>query len=75
MQTIRNICLKPSPDTTALKTICVSLASKPRCMDVLAQFVQVTMILHPLCHVLDSWRYEDETGMFRKSYIELPADP
>jgi mediator of RNA polymerase II transcription subunit 5 len=63
LQAVRSMSLKSPPDTSTLKSLCVALAGKPRCIDILMQFVSPAALLQPICQVLDNWRYEDETGI------------
>jgi hypothetical protein len=46
----------------SLKSICGLLSTKHRALDVILQFVPVTNLLQPLCHQLDTWKYEDDHG-------------
>jgi mediator of RNA polymerase II transcription subunit 5 len=58
----------------ALKSICGLLSTKPRALDVILQFVPVVSLLQPLCHQLDTWRYEDDHGkhlMDVKSWLNM----
>ena len=54
-----------------LKQMCSQLARKPLSLDVLLLFNKLEAILHPLCELLDSWRYDDDQGEYQPVYEEF----
>ncbi|KAL2753906.1 hypothetical protein ACRALDRAFT_1041677 [Sodiomyces alcalophilus JCM 7366] len=58
-------------DTMALKILCSQLAQKPLALDVILLFEKPAAILHPLCELLDSWKYEEDQGEYQPVYEEF----
>ncbi|KAF4613413.1 hypothetical protein G7Y89_g15474 [Cudoniella acicularis] len=58
-------------DTMSLKSLCSQLARKPSSLDVMLLFDKVTTILHPICELLDNWRYDDDQGEYQPVYEEF----
>lgn len=55
----------------ALKILCSQLARKPLALDVILLFEKPASILHPLCELLDSWKYEEDQGEYQPVYEEF----
>lgn len=60
-----------SKETISLKHICSQLAKKPLSLDVILLFEKPVNILHPLCDLLDNWRYDEEQGEYQPVYEEF----
>ncbi|KAF2966809.1 hypothetical protein GQX73_g6752 [Xylaria multiplex] len=60
-------------ETMTLKLLCSQLAKKPLSLDVMLLFSKPTAILHPLCEVLDNWRYDEDQGEYQPVYEEFGA--
>lgn len=58
-------------ETMTLKNICGQLAKKPQSMDVMLLFDKPATFLHPLCELLDSWRYDEDQGEYQPVYEEF----
>ncbi|KAI1391543.1 Med5-domain-containing protein [Hypoxylon trugodes] len=58
-------------ETMTLKLLCSQLAKKPLSLDVMLLFDKPITILHPLCVLLDSWRYEEDQGEYQPVYEEF----
>lgn len=54
-----------------LKNICSHLARKPLSFDVILLFNKPATILHPLCELLDAWKYEEDQGEYQPVYEEF----
>ncbi|KAI1503562.1 mediator complex subunit Med5 [Biscogniauxia marginata] len=63
--------LSSNKETMPLKTLCSQLAKKPLSLDVLLLFNKPTAILHPLCELLDNWRYDEDQGEYQPVYEEF----
>lgn len=55
----------------SLKMLCSQLARKPLALDVILLFDKPATILHPLCELLDNWRYEEDQGEYQPVYEEF----
>ncbi|GAP89110.1 putative mediator of RNA polymerase II transcription subunit 5 [Rosellinia necatrix] len=60
-------------ETMSLKHLCSQLAKKPLSLDVMLLFGKPAVILHPLCEVLDNWRYDEDQGEYQPVYEEFGA--
>lgn len=60
-------------ETMSLKQLCCQLAKKPLSLDVMLLFGKPEAILHPLCDVLDNWRYDEDQGEYQPIYEEFGA--
>ncbi|KAI0810637.1 mediator of RNA polymerase II transcription subunit 5 [Xylaria sp. FL0064] len=60
-------------ETMTLKLLCSQLAKKPLSLDVMLLFGKPATILHPLCEVLDNWRYDEDQGEYQPVYEEFGA--
>ncbi|KAK2065738.1 mediator complex subunit Med5 [Colletotrichum caudatum] len=58
-------------ETMSLKLLCSQLAQKPLSLDVMLMFEKPGTILHPLCDLLDSWKYEEDQGEYQPVYEEF----
>ncbi|KAH8679535.1 mediator complex, subunit Med5 [Tricladium varicosporioides] len=58
-------------ETMSLKSLCSQLARKPSALDVMLLFDKVTTILHPICELLDNWRYDEDQGEYQPVYEEF----
>ncbi|KXJ93094.1 mediator complex, subunit Med5 [Microdochium bolleyi] len=58
-------------ETITLKNICAQLAKKPLSMDVMLLFDKPATFLHPLCELLDNWRYDEDQGEYQPVYEEF----
>ncbi|RYO98619.1 hypothetical protein DL764_007041 [Monosporascus ibericus] len=58
-------------ETMTLKLLCSQLARKPLSLDVMLLFERPITILHPLCELLDNWRYEEDQGEYQPVYEEF----
>ncbi|KAI1076096.1 Med5-domain-containing protein [Whalleya microplaca] len=58
-------------ETMTLKLLCSQLAKKPLSLDVMLLFDKATTILHPLCELLDNWRYDEDQGEYQPVYEEF----
>ena len=56
-----------------LKLLCTQLAKKPLSLDVMLLFEKPIAILHPLCELLDNWKYEEDQGEYQPVYEEFGA--
>ncbi|KAI0023544.1 mediator complex subunit Med5 [Xylariomycetidae sp. FL0641] len=71
IEVIGRLC--SSKETMSLKQLCGQLAKKPLSLDVLLLFGKPTAILHPLCELLDNWRYDEDQGEYQPVYEEFGA--
>lgn len=55
----------------SLKLLCGQLAKKPLSLDVILLFDKPVSFLHPLCELLDNWRYEEDQGEYQPVYEEF----
>ncbi|KAK7966024.1 mediator of RNA polymerase II transcription subunit 5 [Apiospora aurea] len=60
-----------SKETMSLKQLCGQLAKKPLALDVILLFEKPVVFLHPLCELLDNWRYDDDQGEYQPVYEEF----
>ncbi|KAH9883338.1 mediator complex subunit Med5 [Xylariomycetidae sp. FL2044] len=60
-------------ETMTLKLLCSQLAKKPLSLDVMLLFDKPANILHPLCDLLDNWRYDEDQGEYQPVYEEFGA--
>ncbi|RYP66395.1 hypothetical protein DL771_007804 [Monosporascus sp. 5C6A] len=58
-------------ETMTLKLLCSQLAKKPLSLDVMLLFERPITILHPLCELLDNWKYEEDQGEYQPVYEEF----
>ncbi|KAI0009032.1 Med5-domain-containing protein [Xylariaceae sp. FL0662B] len=58
-------------ETMTLKLLCCQVAKKPLSLDVMLLFDKATTILHPLCELLDNWRYDEDQGEYQPVYEEF----
>ncbi|KAI1135676.1 Med5-domain-containing protein [Hypoxylon sp. FL0543] len=58
-------------ETMTLKLLCSQLAKKPLSLDVMLLFDKPFTILHPLCELLNNWRYEEDQGEYQPVYEEF----
>ncbi|KAI1377250.1 Med5-domain-containing protein [Hypoxylon crocopeplum] len=58
-------------ETMTLKLLCSQLAKKPLSLDVMLLFDRPITMLHPLCELLDNWRYEEDQGEYQPVYEEF----
>ncbi|OTA85473.1 hypothetical protein M434DRAFT_400191 [Hypoxylon sp. CO27-5] len=58
-------------ETMTLKLLCSQLAKKPLSLDVMLLFDRPFTILHPLCELLNNWRYEEDQGEYQPVYEEF----
>ncbi|KAI0157878.1 Med5-domain-containing protein [Hypoxylon sp. FL1284] len=58
-------------ETMTLKQICSQLAKRPLSLDVMLLFNKPITMLHPLCELLDNWRYEEDQGEYQPVYEEF----
>ncbi|KAK9774220.1 putative Mediator of RNA polymerase II transcription subunit 5 [Seiridium cardinale] len=68
-EVITRLCA--SKETITMKQLCSQLAKKPLSLDVLLLFEKPVTILHPLCELLDHWRYDEEQGEYQPVYEEF----
>lgn len=55
----------------SLKLLCSQLAQKPLSLDVMLMFEKPATILHPLCDLLDNWKYDEDQGEYQPVYEEF----
>lgn len=55
----------------SLKLLCSQLAQKPLSLDVMLLFEKPATILHPLCDLLDNWKYDEDQGEYQPVYEEF----
>ncbi|KAK8017519.1 mediator of rna polymerase ii transcription subunit 5 [Apiospora rasikravindrae] len=60
-----------SKETMSLKQLCGQLAKKPLALDVILLFEKPIVFLHPICELLDNWRYDDDQGEYQPVYEEF----
>ncbi|KAL2110864.1 hypothetical protein VUR80DRAFT_588 [Thermomyces stellatus] len=60
-----------SKETMTLKMLCSQLARKPLSLDVMLLFAKPATILHPICDLLDNWRYEEDQNEYQPVYEEF----
>ncbi|KAI2471953.1 Med5-domain-containing protein [Annulohypoxylon bovei var. microspora] len=58
-------------ETMTLKLLCGQLGKKPLSLDVMLLFDKPITILHPLCELLENWRYEEDQGEYQPVYEEF----
>ncbi|GKT85119.1 mediator of RNA polymerase II transcription subunit 5 [Colletotrichum tofieldiae] len=58
-------------ETMSLKLLCSQLAQKPLSLDVMLMFEKPATILHPLCDLLDNWKYDEDQGEYQPVYEEF----
>ena len=68
-EVLRRLCA--NKETMSLKLLCTQLARKPLSLDVMLLFEKPVTILHPICEVLDNWRYEEDQGEYQPVYEEF----
>ncbi|RYO94457.1 hypothetical protein DL766_001611 [Monosporascus sp. MC13-8B] len=68
-EVIARLCC--NKETMTLKLLCSQLAKKPLSLDVMLLFEKPITILHPLCELLDNWRYEEDQGEYQPVYEEF----
>ncbi|KAH0556049.1 hypothetical protein GP486_006012, partial [Trichoglossum hirsutum] len=66
---IHNLCT--TKETMLLKTIAGFLARKPSSLDVMLLFSRPASILQPICHLLDTWRYDEDQDEYQPVYEEF----
>ncbi|KAI1125351.1 mediator of RNA polymerase II transcription subunit 5 [Nemania abortiva] len=71
IEMISRLCT--NKETMSLKLLCSQLAKKPLSLDVMLLFGKPAEILHPLCEVLDNWRYDEDQGEYQPVYEEFGA--
>ncbi|KAI1155687.1 mediator of RNA polymerase II transcription subunit 5 [Nemania diffusa] len=71
IEMISRLCA--NKETMSLKLLCSQLAKKPLSLDVMLLFGKPAAILHPLCEVLDNWRYDEDPGEYQPVYEEFGA--
>lgn len=54
-----------------LKQLCVQLVAKSLFLDILLLFEKPSVILEPLCHLLENWQYEEDQGEYQPVYEEF----
>jgi mediator of RNA polymerase II transcription subunit 5 len=69
VQVLAQLCA--NKETMSLKLLCSQLAQKPLSLDVMLLFETPYTILHPLCELLDSWKYEDDQNEYQPVYEEF----
>ncbi|KAI9658537.1 MAG: mediator complex subunit [Trizodia sp. TS-e1964] len=68
-EVISNLCA--AKETMSLKIICSFLARNVQALDVMLLFNSAPTILQPICHLLDTWRYEEDQGEYQPVYEEF----
>ncbi|KAI1444652.1 Med5-domain-containing protein [Annulohypoxylon stygium] len=68
-EVINRLC--HNKETMTLKLLCSQLAKKPLALDVMLLFEKPITILHPLCELLENWRYEEDQGEYQPVYEEF----
>ena len=68
-QVIARLC--NNKETMTLKLLCSQLAKKPLSLDVMLLFEKPITILHPLCELLENWKYEEDQGEYQPVYEEF----
>ncbi|KAF6845347.1 Mediator of RNA polymerase II transcription subunit 5 [Colletotrichum musicola] len=63
--------LSRNKETMTLKLLCSQLAQKPLSLDVMLLFEKPATILHPLCDLLDSWKYDEDQGEYQPVYEDF----
>ncbi|KAM0324190.1 hypothetical protein ACHAQA_008384 [Verticillium albo-atrum] len=58
-------------ETMSLKNLCSQLSRRPLSLDVILLFEKPTAILHPLCDLLDDWKYDEDQGEYQPVYEEF----
>lgn len=61
-QVIQNLCA--AKDSITLKSICNTLSCKTRTLDIIMLFSQPSLILQPLCELLNQWQDNEEQSTF-----------
>jgi mediator of RNA polymerase II transcription subunit 5 len=57
----------------SLKILCSQLSQKPLALDVMLLFEKPYNILHPLCELLDNWKYDEGENEYQPIYEEFGA--
>ncbi|KAI9867326.1 MAG: mediator complex subunit [Trichoglossum hirsutum] len=68
-EVVHNLCT--AKETMSLKTIAGFLARKPSSLDVMLLFSKPASILQPICHLLDTWRYDEDQDEYQPVYEEF----
>lgn len=55
----------------SLKILCSQLSQKPLSLDVMLLFEKPYTILHPLCDLLDNWKYDEDQNEYQPIYEEF----
>ncbi|KAK4610489.1 Mediator of RNA polymerase II transcription subunit 5 [Fulvia fulva] len=71
VETIHNLCM--SKDTMSLKTVCNALIKKIPRMDIIMQYAQPSMLLFPLCNILNGWSHDQDQSEFTPQYEEFAS--
>ncbi|KAF3811437.1 Mediator of RNA polymerase II transcription subunit 5 [Colletotrichum gloeosporioides] len=58
-------------ETMSLKLLCSQLAQRPLSLDVMLLFEKPATILHPLCDLLENWKYDEDQGEYQPVYEEF----
>lgn len=57
-QLIQNFCT--TKDSMTLKVICNALSRKTQALDVILLFTEPTVVLQPLCNLVDHWQDNED---------------
>ncbi|EME44832.1 hypothetical protein DOTSEDRAFT_24495 [Dothistroma septosporum NZE10] len=71
VETVHNLCV--NKDTMSLKTVCNALIKKIPRMDIVMQYAQPSMILFPLCNILNGWTHDQDQSEFTPQYEEFAS--
>lgn len=58
-------------DTITLKGLCNTLTRKPTTLDVIMLFSGPSVLLRPLCNILDNWQEHEDQGEYQPVYDEF----
>lgn len=71
VETIGSLCM--NKDTMSLKTVCNELVKKVPSMDIVMQYAQPSILLLPLCNLLNDWVHDQDQTEFTPSYEEFAS--
>ena len=70
-QILHTLCV--NNDTMTLKAICNSICRRPTTLDITILFTRPSLLLQPLCNILDNWQEHEDQGEHQPVYDEFGA--
>ncbi|KAL9120982.1 MAG: hypothetical protein Q9187_002457 [Circinaria calcarea] len=69
VEVIQSLCV--TKDTITLKAICDALSRKTQSLDIFLLFIRPSVILQPLCQLVDQWQDHEDQGENHPVYDEF----